>query len=246
LTLPDILRPLAEWPETSAVLLDFDGTLSEIVDRPEDAVPAPGAAEAVAGLVGRYALVAVISGRPTEVVAPLVGVEGVLYAGLYGLEAEGMVPSHLIDRVHNLAAAVPGALVEAKGGLVAVHYRQAPDPGAARQGLAEVLALVAEDADMEVIEGKMVVELVPKGLPRKGGVVEGMIREAGAKAALYAGDDRADLEAFAALDELAGGDMTTVKVAVRGPETPQELVDAADLAVDGPSGLVALLRDLAS
>jgi len=62
---------------------------------------------------------------------------------------------------------------------------------------------------------------------------------------LYAGDDHADLDAFAALDQLARGGLDTLKVAVRGPETPAALVEAADVVVEGPTGLVALLGQLA-
>jgi trehalose 6-phosphate phosphatase len=62
---------------------------------------------------------------------------------------------------------------------------------------------------------------------------------------LYAGDDHADLDAFAALDTLARRGIDTVKVAVRGPETPTALVNAADVVTEGPNGLVALLGQLA-
>ncbi len=61
---------------------------------------------------------------------------------------------------------------------------------------------------------------------------------------LYAGDDLADVRAFEALDRLAAGGDVTVKVAVHGSETPTELTDAADIVVDGPAGLVGLLRRL--
>jgi trehalose 6-phosphate phosphatase len=62
---------------------------------------------------------------------------------------------------------------------------------------------------------------------------------------LYAGDDHADLDAFAALDRLSERGALTVKVAVRGAETPAELVEAADVVVGGPLGLVDLLAQLA-
>ncbi len=62
---------------------------------------------------------------------------------------------------------------------------------------------------------------------------------------LYAGDDHADLDAFAALDRLAERGTLAVRVAVRGRETPPELEEAADLVVDEPRGLVELLRQLA-
>jgi trehalose 6-phosphate phosphatase len=97
---------------------------------------------------------------------------------------------------------------------------------------------------MDLVEGKMVLELVPTDRPMKGGAVERIAGEAALEAVLFAGDDVADLDAFAALDRLSARGLTAVKVAVRGPETPAPLLEAADLQVEGPEGLVALLRDL--
>jgi trehalose 6-phosphate phosphatase len=75
--------------------------------------------------------------------------------------------------------------------------------------------------------------------------VERLVARDGLDAVLYAGDDHADLDAFAALDRLEGGGTLTVKVAVRGPETPGALTAGADVVVDGPAGLVGLLAQLA-
>jgi trehalose 6-phosphate phosphatase len=143
------------------------------------------------------------------------------------------------------AAEVPEAWVEDKGPSLAVHYRQAPDPTAARSALLVALTPVASETGLELIEGKMVIELVPPDRPHKGGAVERLAGEYELEAALYAGDDHADLDAFAALDRLALRGVATTKVAVRGHETPEALIAAADVVVDGALGLVDLLRTLA-
>jgi trehalose 6-phosphate phosphatase len=135
--------------------------------------------------------------------------------------------------------------VEDKGASIAVHYRQAPDPARARAHLVARLEEVASSGGLEVVEGKMVVELVPAGRPRKGGAVERLVGENHLSAALFAGDDVADLEAFRALDSLAEQGLLAVTVAVRGEETPTELLEAAAVVVEGPKGLVELLRQLA-
>jgi trehalose 6-phosphate phosphatase len=62
---------------------------------------------------------------------------------------------------------------------------------------------------------------------------------------LFAGDDLADVDAFVALDRLQSRGVMTLRVAVRGDETPSELLDAADVVVEGPRALVALLIALA-
>ena len=227
-------------------MLDFDGSLAAIVGRPNDARPAEGAREALAPLIGRYRLVAILTGRRSEEVAELIDVPGLRYYGLYGMEEAA---PELLTAVGSLAeaaaAAVPGAWVEDKRASIAVHYRQAPDPAQARASLVRSLREVASSAGLEVVQGKMVVELVPAGRPRKGGAVERLAGEHALRAVLFAGDDEADLDAFAALDRLRSKGLLAVKVAVRGDETPPGLVDSADVVVEGPEGLVELLRQLA-
>ena len=241
-----MIDALREHAARAGILLDFDGSLAPIVARPELAAPAPGAREVLAGLVRAYAVVAVVTGRRAEEVAELLSVPGVRYEGLYGLEvAAPDLLVALLPPVERAAASVPEAWVEDKGASIAVHYRQAPDPVAARAALRSALEPVAADAGMTIVDGKMVLEVVPSDRPLKGGVVERIVGGAELTAVLYAGDDVADLEAFAALDRLAEGGLTTVKVAVRGEETPPALVHAADRVVEGPDGLVTLLRSLA-
>jgi trehalose 6-phosphate phosphatase len=240
-----VIDALRERAARAGILLDFDGSLSPIVARPELAAPAEGVREALAALTGRYAVVAIVTGRRAEEVAELIGVPGVRYEGLYGLE--GSAPELLfaiLPEVERAAAAVPEAWVEDKGVSVAVHYRQAPDPPRARTALLAQLEPVAAGAGMVVVEGKMVLEVVPADHPMKGGAVERVAGEAGLEAVLYAGDDVADLDAFAALDRLRDAGLETVKVAVRGDETPAALVEAADVTVEGPPGLVELLGRL--
>ena len=232
--------------EEAGIFLDFDGSLSAIVARPEDARPVEGARQVLAALVGRYRVVAVISGRRSEEVAGLLDVPGLRYFGLYGLEeAAPELMAEVAPRVQATAEVIPEAWVEDKGASIAVHYRRAPDPRRAKAALVAALERVASSAGLEVVEGKMVVELVPADRPRKGGAVERLVGENDLSAALFAGDDVADVEAFRALDSLAEKGLLAVKVAVRGEDTPPELLDAAAVVVDGPKGLVELLGQLA-
>lgn len=230
--------------ERAAVIVDADGTLVPIAPRPELARVHPEAATALGALVGRAALVAVVSGRPSDEVAALVGVEGPTYVGVYGLEdVESMSPA-LLRRLRDLVTAVPGAWVEPKGAAVSVHIRAADDPAAAEATLAPLLEAVARAEGLEVLRGKYTVELAPAGRGRKGAAVERLVAQHDVDAVLFAGDDHPDLEAFEALDGLRAEGRSTVKVAVGGAETPDELLEAADVVVDGPEGLAALLASL--
>ena len=228
----------------AGILLDFDGTLSPIVARPELAQIREGARRSLARLVSRYPLVAIISGRTDAELAALVDVQGVRLVGMYGMGDPGELPAGLAEAVAELSAGVAGARIEPKGSSIAVHLRGAADPDAAEQALREPLAEIGRIHGFEVIPGKRVMELVREGRPMKEGAVETLVVGERLDAALFAGDDLADLRAFAALDRLAERGVLTVKIAVRGPETPQALTGAADIVVDGPAGLVILLDRL--
>jgi trehalose 6-phosphate phosphatase len=241
---PRALEAFAAVEGRAGILVDFDGSLSPIVARPELAQIREGARDALARLVGRFAVVAVVSGRTRGELESLIGVPGVRLAALYGIDDATTLPEGLEDRVRSIAGTIPGIRIEHKGGSIAAHYRGASDPDAAASALSEALAPIATATGMELIEGKKVVELVPAGRPLKDGAVERIVEEVGLDAVLYAGDDQADLKAFEVLDRLAAEGLVTVKVAVHGPETPAALTAAADVVVDGPTGLVGLLRRL--
>jgi trehalose 6-phosphate phosphatase len=243
---PDHLEPLRRDPATAGLFVDFDGTLADIVERPDDARPVEGAGAALSALARRYAVVAVITGRRAEEVVGLLGTEGVRYEGVYGLQegAEELALA-VVAEVERAAAVEPAAWVEEKGASVAVHYRAAADPDLARRRLLGALAPVASASGLELAEGKRVVELVPAGRPRKGGTVERIAGELELRSVLYAGDDVADLDAFAGLDRLASHGLAAVRVAVRSAGTPEELVAAADVVAEGPAGMLELLRGLA-
>jgi trehalose 6-phosphate phosphatase len=238
----DELAGAAAW---AGILLDVDGTLSPIVERPELAELAARARPVLSHLVDRYRVVAAISGRTRDELEWLVDVAGVRLIGSYGLAA-GSVPAGVISAVLAAADEVDGAWMETKGATIAVHYRATPDTDAAGRLLEERLSALAVPARMALVPGKHVVELVPAGLPLKEGAVEGIIQDEGLRAALYAGDDLADLLAFEALDRARGDGRLehAVKVAVHGAETPDALVAAADVVVDGPEEMVELLATL--
>jgi trehalose 6-phosphate phosphatase len=230
-------------PAAAAIVLDFDGTLAPIVRRPELAAPAEGVAAELERLADRYALVAIVTGRPEGQVRERLEVPRVVVEGLYGLRAPEL-DGAILAKVAAAAAAVSGAWVEPKGASVAVHFREAPDPTAAEATLIPPLESIAAAHDLEIAPGKRVLELVPAGRPRKGLAVERLVRGAGVRAVLFAGDDVADVEAFEALDRLAEDGVRTVKVVVLGPETPPQLSAVADATVEGVGGTLALLRTL--
>jgi trehalose 6-phosphate phosphatase len=233
----DALARLSEDPALAAVLLDVDGTLAPIVARPELAeVPAETRAE-VARLAERYALVGCISGRSGEEARRLVGVEGVVYVGVHGLE---LAPE--AERWRETLrpfAQLEWPWLEDKGLTVALHWREAADEQAARAEL-EGIAERAEATGLQARWGRKVLELRPPVQADKGTAVRTLLEKRGLRRALYAGDDTTDLDAFRGLDGLE----VAVRVAVASAEAPSGLREAADLIVTSPAELLDLLRRL--
>jgi trehalose 6-phosphate phosphatase len=239
------LDALVRTAASAGILLDVDGTLSPIAERPELARLVTGTDAVLSRLVERYRVVAAISGRTQDQLERLVDVPGVRLVGSYGL-GSGSVPAEVISAVLAAVDQVEGAWMETKGATIALHYRATSDAISAGRALEQRMGAIAAPAKMALLSGKHVVELVPAGFPLKEGAVDRIIESDGLRAALYAGDDIADLLAFEALDRAsADGRLEhVVKVAVRGAETPEDLVAAADIVVEGVSEMVDLLATL--
>jgi trehalose 6-phosphate phosphatase len=235
-----LLEPLAAEPREAGLFLDFDGVLAPIVERPEDAAPSAETRTELERLVGRYALVAVVSGRASEDVRARVGVDGIVCVGSHGLELEPQAERWR----HELAtfaadAPWPQSEVELKGLAIAFHFRGRPDEEAAVREL-DAIAESAREEGLVARYGRKVLEVLPPVGSHKGTAVRRLLGERGLRRALAAGDDTTDLDSFAALDGLE----VAVRVAVASAEAPQALIDAADLVVDSTDEFLTLLRRL--
>jgi trehalose 6-phosphate phosphatase len=239
-----VATELAAQAPKAGVFLDLDGTLAPIVPRPELVQVLPAIPPTLARIAARLDVVAVISGRPSDQVRDLVDVAGVMIVGTHGLEEEPSMPARVLEEIEAAAAAV-GAWVEPKGAAAAVHFRGLDDPEAAEQASAGALAVIASTHGLDLLPGKRILELTPAGRPRKGGAVERIARDRRLGGVLFAGDDVGDLDALAALGRLRADGLWTCGVAARGTETPHEVEAAADLVVDGPGGIAALLAAIA-
>lgn len=198
------------------VLLDYDGTLSPIAPRPEDAVLSAATREVLRQLGERW-LTAIISGRSLADVRDLVGLDHLLYAGNHGLEIEGPAGSDIRrnlaeDFAPDVAAAateldaalaeVEGSLVENKRYSLSVHYRLvAPERVTAVETAVD--AAVARHPKLQKRLGKKVFELRPNLAWDKGKAVRWLLETIDDKDAgllpVYIGDDVTDEDAFAAL-----------------------------------------------
>jgi trehalose 6-phosphate phosphatase len=236
----DLLARLAASPAAAGLFLDFDGVLAPIVERPEDAAPPPETRAELERLVGRYALVAVVSGRAGDDVRARVGVEGVVCVGSHGLELDPQA-ERWRRAVAAFAAVAPWPQedVEVKGPAVAFHFRDRTDEQEAVREL-DAIAEAAVCQGLMARYGRKVLEVLPPVGSNKGTAVKRLLEERGLRRALAAGDDTTDLDSFAALDGLE----LAVRVAVASAEGPEALLEAADLVVGSTGEFLALLRRL--
>ena len=251
----------------SVVGLDFDGTLAPIVDDPEQAHIHPDADAVLVELATQVLGVAVITGRPARQALDLGGLEQVgddiaavgkdfYLFGQYGNErwsssARRVVgprpPAGLASFERELTRTLrrldaAEAYVEGKGLAVAVHTRRLDDPEAAFERLLPALRELAERHDLVVEPGRSVIEVRSAGM-HKGTAVTTLVEELGAGGFLFAGDDLGDLEAFEAVRDLGRAGMPTLLVCSSSDEE-NALQDLADVVVDGPAGVLALLAQL--
>jgi trehalose 6-phosphate phosphatase len=200
-------------------VFDFDGTLSPIVARPEEARLPAEVLERMTALM-RHASVAIITGRSVADIRERLGFEPHYMAGNHGLEG---IPGWekrgaqyeqdcrawkdtLSAALRDASRFEPGISVEDKRYSLSVHYRAVHDRTQAAIALRRLFAEALPEA--RVIDGKCVFNVVPRGAADKGMALEQMIRSSGAPSALYVGDDVTDEDAF----RLRRPDLLTVRI----------------------------------
>jgi trehalose-phosphatase len=242
-----------------AVFLDYDGVLTPIVDRPEDALISEGMRNTVRALAGRCP-VCVVSGRDRKVVQELMGIDDLVVAGSHGFDiwspSEGTIAhdastgfedviSEVTDRLRAELGSIPGTVVEPKRASVAVHYRLAEPREQARIGTVVDTLLTERPDQLKVTPGKMVYELQPNIDWDKGRAVLYLLETLGLDTAdvvpLYLGDDITDEDAFRALHGLGVG------IIVGHPADPEvaDRATAADFVLASTTDVEQFLTTLA-
>lgn len=251
------LTAIVRDPGRALIALDYDGTLAPIVDVPSQARPHPAALPALRRLAAGVGTLAIITGRPAPAAVELGGfgdIPGLIVIGHHGWERweAGVLTSPpsppgvevARDRLPKILAGAPdGTWVEDKGHALVVHTRRTADPEQALRMLAAPLADLAAETGLTSAPGRMVIEVRPLGIDKGTGLTDLAI-ERDAASVLFAGDDLGDLPAFAAVRALRASGRQGVTVASASGEVTA-LAEAADLVVDGPDGVSALLVALA-
>ncbi|MGI8631108.1 MAG: trehalose-phosphatase [Solirubrobacterales bacterium] len=256
------LQPLLASPGRTAVFTDIDGTIAPITERADEALVPPAQQRALTAIAERFALAGCVSGRSATEARRLVGLGTLAYIGNHGCERilpgdtgvtlDPSVEPHagearaFAEAHHTRELASVGMRLEDKGPIVAFHWRGAADEPAAEES-AQQLAAAADAEGLRTHWGRKVLEIRPAVDFDKGTALESLLGDHDVDHALYAGDDRTDIDAFAALGRLRErGDLQgAVRIAVLSGERPDDLQAAADVAVDSTDDFLAVLQTLA-
>ena len=232
------------------LVTDVDGTISPIVDVPNDACVTPRNLELLADLGAHLTLTAVISGRSANDIYQRVGLPGVVYVGNHGMEqwanGEVIVSPKAAAYRDNLSAATPeieriliaGMRFEDKGATLSVHYRQTGNPEKVAEELSPSMQSIAEKHGLRLTQGRMVFEFRPPVDIDKGTAFEELVKEYQLDGALYLGDDTTDVAAFLSARRLReSGECLAYGLGVKSQGTPQVVITDADYLVQEVAGV---------
>lgn len=226
------------------LIFDYDGTLTPIMTRPEQAVMLPETKRIVQRLIDDGAHIVIVSGRPRDFLqAQFAGINGDFAAehgsqikrhGAWQASADNSEWTKQIEQIFSdWTERYAGSHYEVKQSAIAWHYRETTlDDATASQLLSEINELLSAH-DLRVIHGKKVIEIIPK-LINKGEATKLWLADA-PDFVLAAGDDTTDEDMFAIVKEY-GGD--TIKIG--------EGETIAQHRVGSPEELVVFLESLTS
>lgn len=244
------------------MLLDIDGTLAPIVRHADDAhVPEPTRTPLIV-IARRYGLVACVSGRRASVARRIVSLGSITYIGNHGAETlpggatqttvdpdialwtetvRDFARESFTDELRRLRVRE-----EDKDAIAALHWRGVPDEDAAEAAIREIAGR-AEEAGLATHWGRKVLEIRAPVESTKGTGIRRLVESMDIDRALFVGDDRTDVDGFDALRELVaeGRLQQALCVGVRSDETPPEVIEGADLLVEGTLGVRRMLEVLA-
>ena len=214
----EIIQERIRRAQSIFLLLDYDGTLTPIAAKPEQALCPPGVKVLLKKLRDcPKVLVAIISGRSLEDIHAKVGIPGITYVGNHGLEVENPAGIHrkrlsparerelskIRQNLEESLRPVAGIFLEDKGPILTVHYRNAP-AGYSVQVQRTVKELLRGWEDhWQTTSGKKIIEIRPRMDFNKGKTVRELLNRTTSPGLLpiYLGDDRSDEDAFQALPD---------------------------------------------
>jgi len=257
-------RAAGAAPRATVLLCDIDGTISPIAPTPAEALVPRAFRELLAALTARLGLVVFVTGRSLEDGRRMIPLDGAAYIGTHGLEtmaADGTVTvepqaERYVATIHDIAEAAArdldretlGVVIEDKRTVLAVHYRLAADPAATRHAILTRVIEPARARGMAIATGHFSFEVRPPLPFTKGTAVRRLLAAGAYLSAMGCGDDLTDITMFAAVRDWGERDARRHAVAVAAVtgETPQSVIDAADVLVRATPGVRHVLSRVAT
>lgn len=247
----------------SGLFTDFDGVLSKIAPTPDEAVPFPGATEALLAIAARVDRAGVITGRAAGDIASRVDISEMIVVGNHGLEWSeyGELRDHpagvasieaistVLDQTKTELAGqtdVTDMIWENKRLSGTIHFRNTENPAQTEALLLPIVQPLAEAAGLRCTPGKMIVELRPTALVTKGTALNEIIEKHALESAIFIGDDLTDVDGFRALNELRNQGKRTLAVGVVTPDSHPDVAAHADVMVNSVEEIVEVLTEVAA
>ena len=248
-----LIARLASQPGFGLVT-DVDGTISPIVNDPDQAYVLPRIAQTLEALVERLPLVGAISGRPVKDLMARVGVPGMVYIGNHGFErmeaGQVIVPDSVQPYQQAVRAAVkeipsallPGMVLEDKAVTLTIHYRNAHQPEAVKTHFKPLITGLADRLGLRLFEGRKVFELRPPVEVDKGTALAQVLKDFNVQAAIFLGDDTTDIAALKMVQLLrTQGKCQAYGVGVESTHTPAGVLEYRDYGASGVEDVADLL-----
>jgi trehalose 6-phosphate phosphatase len=244
----------------TGLMADLDGTLSEMVVRPDEARVSPEVRRALRLLSAKLPAVAVITGRSARDGLSMVQVEELTYIGNHGMERIEKGHYSVVDVFKpflpelrratdtlNASLKTPGMWLEDKRVSISIHYRHCQDQEQAHRDIVAAIDSLPNRDKFIVIEGKMVVNFVPAVGSDKGTAVKEVVKEHRLGGGVFMGDDVTDLDGFRAIRELRqSGGFAGLNVAVLGSDANSQVRELGDYTLAGVGEVSTFLDWLAT
>ncbi len=142
---------------------------------------------------------------------------------------------------------LPCVKLEQKDVSFALHFRNCADPPGVRARLIAVVEPLVVSSGAKIVEGKQVIEVVPRELPDKGTAFARLLAEHAIDGAIFMGDDLGDTAAFREVRRRRIEDgHPGLAIAVVDLETPAPVREYADLTLEGVDDVETFLEGLAT
>ncbi len=231
----------------TAIITDIDGTISEIVPTPMEAVVKPEIKDIIEKIANKFEFTGVMTGRSIKNAMDMMESKKLIYIGNHGLEQfkDGKIRiepevEKYIPLIKKLAKSIQKQLVDYECILFqdkelsfTVHYRLCDDGEEIRKMALDAITSIKESRGLKIAEGRKVIEIRPPVGHDKGTILQKFIFDNNIKKIIYLGDDITDVDAFNKLNKLKNeGIVETFSIVVNSKETPDYVKESADFYVN--------------